>query len=506
MSAQVAMPGGSHGTGDVVLALDVGTSSTRCLAFDPAGRQIAGIGTTREYQARVTSDGGLELDADAVLEHGVACLAGAAEAVLRGGGRVLAVGVCTFWHALLGLDDAGRPATPIYLWNDSRAAEQTLQLRGRLDETAVHRRTGCVLHPSYLPARLLWLKETDPQRYRRCKAFVSPGEYLERRLFGAERCGLSMASGTGLLNQHTLRWDEEILAAIGVAPERLSPLEPAHAPVCGVRGGEARLAALRDVPFFPPLGDGACSNVGSGATGETHAALTIGTSAALRVLFRQDAPLPPAGLWRYLLDGRRALIGGALSNGGNLYAWMRETLRLGPEADVEAWLAQAEPGAHGLTVLPFLAGERNPDFPLNATGAIAGLRAATTPREILQAGLEAVAFRLAAIAGRLRVAQPGLRGFLASGGLLRSPAWLRMVTDVLGLPVTLSAVQEASARGAALMALEGIGRLPSALDADLEPGRTLTPHPRRQEAYARARERHERFYAHWRSADPALRG
>ncbi len=507
MGAQVTRPGDSRGPGEVVLALDIGTSSTRCLAFDPTGREVQGIRAAREYQARATADGGSELEPGALLEHALACLAEVSAAATRSGGRVLAVGVCTFWHALLGLNHAGHPETPVYLWNDSRAGAQALRLRACLDEAAVHRRTGCVLHPSFLPARLLWLRETDPQRFDRCHRFVSPGEYLEHALFGVWRCGLSMASGTGLLDQQEQRWDEEVLRAVGLTPGRLQPLEPSHAPLRGLGGALARrLPALREVSFFPALGDGACSNVGSGATGQTHAALMIGTSAALRMLFRQDAPPPPEGLWRYLLDGRRALIGGALSNGGNLYAWMRDTLRLGTEAEVEAALASAPPAAHGLTVLPFLAGERNPDYPLDATGTVAGLRAATTPLHILQAGMEAVAFRLAAIADRLRAAQPGLQGFLASGGVLRSPAWLRMVTDVLGLPVTLSKVQEASARGAALMALEAIGALPSALDVPLEPGPTMVPDPRRQEAYARAREQHERFYARWRAQDAASPG
>jgi gluconokinase len=347
---------------------------------------------------------------------------------------------------------------------------------------------------------LLWLRQSDPARYRRCAQFLSPGEYLERHWFGDARCGLSMASGTGLLQQDTGQWDREVLAAVGLTPDQLGRLEPAHAGRRGLRGAAAaRLPLLRNVPFFPALGDGACGNVGSGALGSDRAALTIGTSAALRVLVPRSAPPAPPGLWRYLLDGEHALIGGALSNGGNLYAWMRATFRVGPEAETEASLAAAEPGRHGLAMLPFLAGERNPDYPLDATCMIAGLRMATTPVDLLQAGMEAVAYRLAAIADRLPAAAPGLRGYLASGGFLHSPAWVRMITDVLGLPVTISKVQEASARGAALMALQGIGAIPSALQSGALLGDTLTPDPHRREAYARLRERHERLYGLWQS-------
>ena len=487
-----------------MLALDVGTSSVRCVAFDGRGDALPGAAAAREVVARVTADGGSELDPRALLEHSFACLAAVSERVQAGGRRTLAVGVCTLWHAVLGVDARGEPLTPLLLWNDMRSAPQARALRRTLDGAAVHRRTGCTLHPSYLPARLLWLRESDPERHARCTRFVSFGEWLEFRLFGAWRVGLSMASGTGLLDQEALAWDPEILRAARVEPERLSPLAPAHAPRAGLRPeAAAHLPALAQTPFFPALGDGACNSVGSGATRPGVAALMVGTSAALRVLFAQDAPPAPPGLWRYLLDGRRALIGGALSNGGNLYAWLQATLRLseGPE-DLERRLAAAEPGAHGLVMLPFLAGERNPDYPLDATGLVAGLRLSTTPFDILQAALEAVGYRLAAIAERLRAAGHEPRAYVASGGLVHSPAWARLLADVLGKPVTLSPLEEASARGAALLALEALGKIPSALAVEPPPGRRIDPDADRHARYERDRQRHERAYAHWRQADP----
>jgi gluconokinase len=493
------IPGKTAPPGGIVLALDIGTSSTCCIGFDITGSPIPELICSREYQPRVTRDGGSELDADVLAGYALDCLAEAAQAAARSRWPVEAVGVCTFWHAFLGVDAAGRPQTPIYLWNDSRAGAQAITLRARLDEAEVHRRTGCVLHPSYLPARLLWLRESDPERFRRCACFLSPGEYLEQIWFGEARCSLSMASGTGLLDQRTLHWDGEMLAAAGITMEQLGMLTPGHEGRRGLRAGAAeRLPTLRDVPFFPALGDGACNNVGSGATALERAALMIGTSAALRVIVPGDAPPAPPGLWRYLLDREHALIGGALSNGGNLHAWLRGTLRLENDRTIEAHLAAADPGGHGLVMLPFLAGERNPDYPLNATGVIVGLRLATTPLDLLQAGMEAVAFRLAAIADRLRAGQPALGGFMASGGLLNSPAWVRMLADVLGLPVTCSAVKEASARGAALMALQGIGAIPSAAGTGAPQAGTTTPDPARHAAYRRAREHHERLYALWR--------
>ncbi|MDH4249328.1 MAG: gluconokinase, partial [Deltaproteobacteria bacterium] len=436
---------------EVVLALDVGTSSVRCVAYDTGGAPVAAVTpTSRTHQPRVDGSGASELDAEPLLESAVACLAEVSAQAAQGGYRVLGVGVCTFWHSVLGVDDRDAPCTPLLLWNDTRAAGAAAMLRRELEANAVHQRTGCVLHASYLPARLRWLRLHRPELYRASRRFLSFGEFLELRLFGEPRCSLSMASGSGLLNQEQLEWDGEVLAALELEPSRLGEVAPGHTGQSGMLTAAASLLPnLRGVPFFPAIGDGAANTLGCGAVGEDEAALMIGTSAALRRFIPgvpRSAPPPPRGLWRYLLDDRRALIGGALSNGGNLFAWMTSMLRLPPEAALEAELVRSGPGSHGLTVLPFLAGERNPDYPDDATGVIVGVRQSTTPAHMAQAGMEAVAYRLAAIAERMEAAGEPLRGFLASGGVLRSQAWPRMLADVLGRPVTLSRVAEASSR------------------------------------------------------------
>ena len=126
-------------------------------------------------------------------------------------------------------------------------------------------------------------------------------------------------------------------------------------------------------------------------------ALTVGTSGAMRVVVPGGVDTLPPGLWVYRVDRRRALFGGALSNGGNLFEWMSHTLRLDADPAVEAALRTLPPDGHGLTMLPFFAGERSPGWNPNARAAIIGLSLATAPLEILQAGLEAVAYRFALI-------------------------------------------------------------------------------------------------------------
>jgi len=300
-----------------------------------------------------------------------------------------------------------------------------------------------------------------------------------------------------MFDQNRLDWDEEVLSAAKVRREQLSPLVDVDAPAKGLRGKfAARLQPLRKVPWFPAVGDGACSNLGCGCVSPKRAALMIGTSGAMRVLFTSGQARPPWGVWCYRVDRRRFLLGGALSNGGNLLVWMQNTFRLEPEERVEQELAALEPDAHGLTVLPFLAGERSPGWAPEARAAIVGLRWHTRPIDILQAGLEAVAHRFALLHELLRSAGSEVREIIATGGaLLRLPVWIQILADVLGQPVTASAEPEASSRGAALLALEALGVLPDLREVPAALGKTYWPNPESQARYQQAKERQRELYS-----------
>ncbi|MDI7276215.1 MAG: gluconokinase, partial [Anaerolineae bacterium] len=482
--------------GPLIAALDVGTSSLRAMLYSADGRAVPGAHASEGTPLRVTADGGAEVDAEALLEAALRCLTALRERAAGLVGRVAGVGVSTFWHSLLAVDDSGRPLTPIYTWADARAAPFAAQLRRRLDERAAHARTGCLFHASYWPARLAWLRATQPDLFRRATRWLSPGEYLFERLFGAPFCSLCMASGTGLLDQNRLDWDDELLAAVGVDRRQLSPLVERDLPARGVlRPWREALGPLAEVPWFPALGDGACNNVGAGCLGRERIALMIGTSGAMRVLSQAPRAEAPWGLWCYRLDRQHALVGGAISNGGNLYAWLAENLRLELGPALEAGLAALEPDGHGLTFLPFLAGERNPGYARGATATITGLRWHTRPIEILRAGLEAVAYRLALIHELLAPrASPEAQVVASGAALLHSPAWAQIVADVLGRPIHVTAEAEASCRGAALLAAQALGLLRDPAEVAPPVGACYQPDPARHARYQEGLARHRRLY------------
>jgi gluconokinase len=282
-----------------------------------------------------------------------------------------------------------------------------------------------------------------------------------------------------------------MLAACEVAPDQLPPIDDTSAVGLAPEVG-SRWPSLARVPWLPGVGDGACSNLGLDCATPDRIALNVGTSAALR-LVTGNPQIVPAGLWHYRVDGPRHLVGGATSEGGNVLAWARQTLALPADDEaLEQALAAVPPDGHGLTALPFLAGERSPGWRGDARAAVTGMGLSTTAPEILRALLEGVAYRLADVYERLRPLAARNHAVAASGGALStSRVWSQIMVDALGVPIEVREHVEASSRGAALLALARLGCPPPSPE---RAGRILVPDPRRHEIYAGARARQGRLY------------
>jgi gluconokinase len=482
-----------------VLTLDVGSSSVRTLLYSFEGRPIEGLGSKLNYRARTSEEGAWEIDAGELTGLAVRALTEICGQLREKGLRPAAVAVDTFWHSIMGVDAGGNAVTPVLHPFDSRSSEAAVRLAQRIDNLAQHRRTGCMLHPSYPPAKLLWLSETQPEVMRAAKYWMSIGEFLFLKFFGTARASVSMVSASGFWNQNLDCWDHEMMAAVPVTREQLADTatldQTCDALVSPFR---EQLPELEGIPWFPALGDGACDNIGSGCTTRDQWALMVGTSGALRVtldragLAGAGLEIPP-GLFCYKLDRNRFVTGGALSNGGEVYAWMKRNLRLPPDDEIEKQLAVMKPGLHGLTLLPLFAGERSPEWRSDLRGAIAGLGSATTAMEILHAALESVALRFRNIYEIMETSFGAPRELIGSGGaLLHSPVWAQMMADTLSHPLRMCLEKEATSRGAALVALERLGAVPTLPGAAL--GKTIEPDPRKKEVYLTALAGQRRLY------------
>src|SRR5437868_14290578 len=488
------MPRAASGEG--VLALDLGTSSVRAVVYDTRGAMREKTLTDLPYKVRTTDAGEVSSDPDALVKLIAQSIDGALKAARKEKVAILGVGVSCYWHSLVGVGRTGRPTTELLTWADTRSAAEIGRMRSRFDERAYHARTGCFFHASYWPAKLRWLRATRRAAVRRTVRWISLGEYLYQELHGETRVSHSIASGTGLLDVNRCQWDAAALRLAGITPAQLSPLSDWDQPARSLRPiFVTRWPELRDVPWYLPLGDGGLANIGAGCVSPRWACATIGTSSALRVLLDRQRITVPWGTFVYRVDRHRFVLGGALSEGGNVIRWFTDTLGLKPKKKFERAAAALPPDSHGLTVLPFWAGERSPNWRADARAVIAGLSLGTLPAHLLRAVMEAITYQLASVAGSVERVAARPKALIATGGqLVHSPAWCQILADALNLPVMTSPEQEASSRGAALLALHAQGRLPRLWSMSPGRGRRHRPSKVAHVIYERARERQQRLY------------
>jgi len=401
-----------------------------------------------------------------------------------------------------------------------RSAADAASLRDELGAETLRNRTGCPVHAAYLPAKLRWLKRTDPGLFSRCARFVSIGELISLRLHGERVVSPAVAAASGLYNLRTNAWDPPLLDACEISASMLGSLATHDHQSKGLTPEfRARWPRLNDVPWLPALGDGLMSNLGTAGVGRRRAnriVTMVGTSSAARAFLEEGArdggaepPDPlPHGLWAYRFMPDRSLLGGSLGSGGNLVQWIVETFRIGNLQDAEAEIAwkleggvtetsgrTESDGIGHLAFLPFLAGERSLGWHDRARAVFANVSFNTQPVDFLRAGLEAVAFGLADVVDVLSPTMPSGIEIVASGNaMVKSSVWIQILADVLGRPILRSPWKEASSRGAAMMALVAAGITKDLAEIPALPSEPVTPNLVRHARYGEARARVRELY------------
>ncbi len=504
----------------------------RSALYDGAAEVLPETMVKNERTVEITDDGGAEIDAVEAFAQVVQAIDDVFRKCPAEVAETEYVAASCFWHSLVGIDEKGEPTTPVYTWAETRPADFVKKLRDDLNEEEIHNRTGARFHSSFWTAKLLWLQNEKKEIFDKTvkwlsfsdfvalKLFVPPssrrlsGERLARRTnvsagrnaFGDRRrdggggtvvTSVSMASATGIFDIRRNVWDEELLDYLKISREKLPEIVEKDEQTFQLNEEfTKRWEKLKAAKWFLAIGDGAANNIGANCLKRTKAALMIGTSGAMRVAFEGEVPGKiPSGLWCYRIDRKRVILGGALSDGGGLYFWLKNNFRLKKNDDkTEAKIAKRPADGHGLTFLPFLAGERSTGYHEEASGAVLGLKSAHDKIDIVQAALEAVAFRFAEIYDQLNEVCE-IKEIIASGGALReSPVWTQIICDVLAQNMNLPDTREASSRGAILLALETAGKIKKIAELATPKGAAFKFNKENHEIYKKARERHRKFY------------
>ncbi len=483
----------------IVLAIDIGTSAVKAGLYDRTASAIEGTDVAVAHEQIVENDGTAEEPVEWIVDAVELAIDRVLEIAAERRLEIAAVAMDSMASTVLAVDRDGTPLTPVYTYADTRSGSDVDQLKSELDADAVHQRTGAMQHTSYVPGRVRWLKRTEPELFKRVARWLDISTHLHTRWFGTQdvAASYSIASWSGMLNRHQLRWDEELLDHIGLTPSSLPRLAAYSEPASGLCPEfRARWPLLAETPFFPAVGDGAAVNVGTGCTGPNRVALSVGTTSAMRVLTPADSPPVPSGLWAYRLGTDATLMGGAFSEGGLLMEWAQDVLRLPTLEELDSALAGRLPDAHGLTLLPFLAGERATGWSTRATGVFEGVRTSTSAMDIVQAMMEAVSLRFALVAELLLPSRPEDLVFVSSGGALtRSTWWMQTMADALDAPVVVNTEGQGTSRGAAVLALHALGEIRSIYDLEPEVSATYRPRPEATAVLRQALERQQELYA-----------
>lgn len=488
---------------EVVLGVDVGTTSTKAVAF-AVDTAEALASASAGYPLLTPSPDRAEQDPDAVRTAALQALAEVARRSDEAGLRVVALSFSAAMHSLLGVDGEGRPMTALLTWADSRAEDQARRLRTGPRGLALHRRTGTPIHPMSPVVKLRWFAEQEPDLFRSVRSWWGIKEYLLAALVDGwdddPVVDAGIASGTGLYNLGNERWDDEALGYAGIAAERL-PRPVATTTVLRLRPDAARRLGLAGgLPVVVGGADGPLANLGLGAIRPGAVACSIGTSGAVRAA--ADSPRVDARgrVFCYNLAPGRFVVGGAVNNGGIVLDWLRDTVAPDLAGDHPAALLalaeQAPVGSDGLLFLPYLLGERAPHWSSLPRGAYLGLRREHRREHLARAALEGVCLQLAVVLASLGEAGADLHEIRATGGFSRSAFWRRLLVDAFGRPVGFASSPEGSSLGAALLAMTALGVLDD-LDraADLVPVTSVErPDPHEAEVYARLQPIFEQAY------------
>lgn len=446
-------------TNSIVIGLDIGTTSTKAIAFNRNGI-VAGEYEVA-YPLNTPHPGWAE---QTPLEIENATITAISSLLHKSGiaaNSIVAVGLSSAMHSLICINDEGEPLSPSITWADGRATSQAKRLKE--DDLDLYSSTGTPTHPMSPLVKLMWMKETDYQPYKKASKFVSIKEFILYRWFGCQLVDYSIASATGLFDSHSLNWNKDALRLAGITEDKLFIPVPPTTVIKGLNRAIAYKLGLREnTPFVIGASDGPLANLGIGAINSGEVAITIGTSGAIRQLVPRPKTDPLQETFCYTFTETKSLIGGPTNNGGIVLKWLKETLGENLSYDSLNSLAKRVPaGSEGLLLSPYLNGERAPLWNSDLRGNLFGLSIRHKKEHLVRAGMEGVVYSIYHVGQALERLAGKPEKILASGGFARSSLWLQILADVFNQQVYVPLSHQSSAWGAAWLALFSIGEVDS---------------------------------------------
>ncbi|MCW3094193.1 MAG: carbohydrate kinase [Ferruginibacter sp.] len=431
---------------DYFIGLDIGTSSAKAVAFLTDGSILAKHAIS--YGTYHPKADWCEQDPYEIIEATILCMNKIAGTLA--GHHPLFISFSAALHGLIAVGEDDKLLTRCIIYSDNRAVEIAEQLRSIDLGKYFYHRTGVPVHAMSPLCKLVWLKENSVDVFCNTSKFISIKEFVLHSLFGKYIVDTAIASATGLLNIHSLEWDETILDFIGINKSQLSALVSTHH-IEYLPAGHPftkRLPDFSTTAFVMGGSDGGLANFGSGAMEKGTMAITIGTSGAARMVTREAHTDTRMRTFCYHLKEDYFITGGASNNGGIVLQWLKENILQNGETTEEFFnlATLINPGSEDFLFLPYILGERAPLWNSNARGVFFGLSITHGRAHLVRAAMEAVIFNLYSI-GKILIEKAPITIIYANGGFANSTSWIQMLADVFNVPVFVNGIEESSAWG-----------------------------------------------------------
>jgi gluconokinase len=442
-----------------VIGVDIGTGSTKALAVNHQGKVVCSAQV--HYPTLNPKSGYCEQAPELVWQAFAKCIH---RVVTEAKETPDAIILSSAMHSTIPVDVNGTPLHDMIIWADNRSASVARKIKDSSSGEELYKETGTPIHAMSPLCKITWIKENDPELFKKTFKFISIKEFIWFKLFRTYEVDHSIASATGLMDIHTCEWSSLALQTCGIAPDRLSKLVSPDFTRTGIEEEACEFLNIpRSTPCIMGASDGCLANLGSFATSYGIAALTIGTSGAVRVASASPAYNFSAMTFNYRLDEKTFISGGPSNNGGVALRWYAETFlqkTLNTAADYEnilSTLTLTSPGSEGLIFVPYLFGERAPIWDSNASGVFFGIRSSHTQAHFTRAVIEGISMALYDIADNMIQGGLAISQINVSGGFVKSAAWLQILANIFNKKICLINSDDASAIGAAYLGLKSLG-------------------------------------------------
>lgn len=460
-----------------IIGVDIGTGSAKAVAINYSGEILAS--SQVHYSMLDMPAGFSEQDPETIWNAFVICLK---EIVNKLQHVPFAVSLSSCMHSLIVTDKNHLPITNLISWADTRSEKIAYQIRESENAETIYRETGTPIHSMSPLCKIIWLRTQAPEIFENANKFISIKEFIWYRLFNAYQVDQSVASATGLFNIERYEWNDNSLQLCGIDNGHLSEIVPTDF----IRNDlNPEIAATLDIPsntqFCIGASDGCLANLGSFAMEKGTAAITIGTSGAVRVANATPVNNFGAMIFNYILDSKTFICGGPVNNGGNVFDWMMKSFLETPNPGEKEYneffkrVDEVPAGSKGLLLLPYLYGERAPIWDEKSCGIFFGIKSYHNQSYFLRAALEGLCYVLKNILQIIEQSTEPIKQLNVSGGFIHSKTWVQILADVTGKKICIVQTEDASAIGAALLCMKAINIVENF--SSLQPSNSITIEP-----------------------------